>query len=260
MRFLEPLFEKNRQWAARMQARDPKFFERLIGQQNPQYLWIGCSDSRVPANEIIDLLPGEVFVHRNVANVVHAGDMNCLSVLQFAVEVLGVRHVMVVGHYGCGGVKQALEEGGMGMIDHWLAPVRRVRRRNQDALERLPTAKARWDRLCELNVIEQGDCGVANKHHSRVMGGRTRNRSARLDLRSCRWPKLRWISERHGNIGPGSRRVARSFCNGRVQTRRARSALVAIQIEFRARANPFREPSRFSLWRAERNAAVARRL
>lgn len=155
MRFLESLFEKNRQWAARMHARDPKFFERLTGQQNPQYLWIGCSDSRVPANEIVDLLPGEVFVHRNVANIVHAGDMNCLSVLQYAVEVLGVRHVIVVGHYGCGGVKQALEDGGMGMIDHWLAPVRRIRRRNREALERLPNAKARWDRLCELNVVEQ---------------------------------------------------------------------------------------------------------
>ncbi len=155
MRFLESLFEKNRKWAERMQARDPHFFERLTGQQNPQYLWIGCSDSRVPANEIVDLLPGEVFVHRNVANVVHPSDMNCLSVLQYAVEVLEVRHVIVVGHYGCGGVRQALEEGGLGMIDHWLAPVRSIRRRNQEALDRLPTAKARWDRLCDLNVIAQ---------------------------------------------------------------------------------------------------------
>src|ERR1700676_1238225 len=155
MRFLQTLFDKNRQWASRMLTRDPHFFEHLTEQQNPQYLWIGCSDSRVPANEIVDLLPGEVFVHRNVANVVHASDMNCLSVLQYAVEVLGVRHVIVVGHYGCGGVKQAFEDGGLGMIDHWLAPVRRIRRRNQEALERLPTAKARWDRLCELNVIEQ---------------------------------------------------------------------------------------------------------
>jgi carbonic anhydrase len=155
MRFLQPLFEKNRQWAARMQKRDPQFFARLAAQQDPQYLWIGCSDSRVPANEIVDLLPGEVFVHRNVANVVHPSDMNCLSVLQYAVEVLGVRHVIVVGHYGCGGVRQALEEGGLGMIDHWLAPVRRIRRRNQEAFDRLPSVKARWDRLCELNVMEQ---------------------------------------------------------------------------------------------------------
>jgi carbonic anhydrase len=155
MRFLQTLFEKNRRWAARMEAGDPHFFERLAAQQAPQYLWIGCSDSRVPANEIVDLLPGEVFVHRNVANVVHPSDMNCLSVLQYAVEVLGVRHVMVVGHYGCGGVQQALGEGGLGIIDHWLAPVRRIRRRNQDAFDRLPSAKARWDRLCELNVVEQ---------------------------------------------------------------------------------------------------------
>ena len=155
MRLLQPLFEKNSQWAERMRERDPQFFERLTNQQNPQYLWIGCSDSRVPANEIVDLLPGEVFVHRNVANVVHQSDMNCLSVLEYAVEVLEVRHVIVVGHYGCGGVRQALEEGGLGMIDHWLAPVRRIRRRNQEAFDRLPSMKARWDRLCELNVMEQ---------------------------------------------------------------------------------------------------------
>jgi len=155
MRLLQPLFEKNRQWAERMRKKDPHFFEQLTSQQNPQYLWIGCSDSRVPANEIVDLLPGEVFVHRNVANVVHQSDMNCLSVLQYAVEVLDVRHVIVVGHYGCGGVRQALEEGGLGMIDHWLAPLRRLRRRHQEALDQLPSTKARWDRLCELNVMEQ---------------------------------------------------------------------------------------------------------
>src|ERR1700693_6349845 len=113
MRFLKPLFDNNQKWAARMLERDPQFFDRLTTQQAPEFLWIGCSDSRVPANEIIDLLPGEVFVHRNVANVIHPADMNCLSVLQYAVEVLNVRHVMVVGHYGCGGVKRALEEGGL---------------------------------------------------------------------------------------------------------------------------------------------------
>lgn len=155
MRFLKQLFENNQQWAARMLAADPQFFERLASQQAPQFLWIGCSDSRVPANEIIGLLPGEVFVHRNVANVVHAADMNCLSVLQYAVETLKVRHIMVVGHYGCGGVKQALEEGGAGMIDHWLSPIRQIRRRNQTQFDRLPDERARWDRLCELNVIEQ---------------------------------------------------------------------------------------------------------
>ena len=138
-----------------MLAADPQFFERLAAQQAPQFLWIGCSDSRVPANEIVGLLPGEVFVHRNVANVVHPADMNCLSVLQYAVETLNVRHVMVVGHYGCGGVKQALQEGGGGMIDHWLSPIRQIRRREQAEFDVLPNERARWDRLCELNVIEQ---------------------------------------------------------------------------------------------------------
>ena len=155
MRFLKPLFDNNEQWAARMLEYDPQFFERLAAQQTPQFLWIGCSDSRVPANEIIGLLPGEVFVHRNVANIVHPADMNCLSVLQYAVETLHVRHIMVVGHYGCGGVKQALEEGGGGLIDHWLSPIRQIRRRHQAAFDRLPNARARWNWLCERNVIEQ---------------------------------------------------------------------------------------------------------
>jgi carbonic anhydrase len=154
MRILKPLFERNEKWADRMLRTDPEFFSRLVAQQAPQYLWIGCSDSRVPANEILDLAPGEVFVHRNVANVVHPADMNCLSVIQYAVEALGVSHIMVVGHYGCGGVRQALEEGGLDVIDHWLAPIRRIRRMQQESLERLDL-KARWDRLCELNVIEQ---------------------------------------------------------------------------------------------------------
>ncbi|HUA20869.1 MAG TPA: carbonic anhydrase [Bryobacteraceae bacterium] len=155
MRLLKQLFENNERWAAGMLARDPQFFARLAAQQAPQFVWIGCSDSRVPANEITGLLPGEVFVHRNVANVVHPSDMNCLSVLQYAVETLKVAHIMVVGHYGCGGVKQALEEGGAGMIDHWLSPIREIRRRNRAALDRLPDERARWDRLCEWNVIAQ---------------------------------------------------------------------------------------------------------
>src|SRR3979490_400144 len=146
MRFLKPLFDNNQKWAARMLERDSQFFERLAAQQAPQYLWIGCSDSRVPANEIVDLLPGEVFVHRNVANVVHPADMNCLSVLQYAVDVLNVRHGMVVGRDGCGGVKQALEEGGPGIIGHWLSPIRQIRRRHQPAFDRVPDEKARWDR------------------------------------------------------------------------------------------------------------------
>src|SRR6266446_8717888 len=150
MRALKHLFDNNRSWAAQMTASDPQFFKKLAAQQTPEYLWIGCADSRVPANEIIGLLPGEVFVHRNVANVVHPADMNCLSALQYAVEVLNVRHVIVVGHYGCGGVKQALQEGGLGMLDHWLSPVRRIRRRHQAVFDRLPGEKAQWDQLCEL--------------------------------------------------------------------------------------------------------------
>jgi carbonic anhydrase len=155
MRLLKRLFENNERWAAHMLARDPEFFGRLAAQQAPQFLWIGCSDSRVPANQIIGLLPGEVFVHRNVANVVHPCDMNCLSVLQYAVETLNVGHIIVVGHYGCGGVRQALEEGGAGMIDHWLSPIRQIRRRHREAFDHLPSERSRWDRLCELNVIEQ---------------------------------------------------------------------------------------------------------
>ena len=135
-------------------------------------------------------------------------DMNCLSVLQYAVEVLGVRHVIVVGHYGCGGVKQALEDGGLGMIDHWLAPVRRIRRRNQEAFDRLPSEKARWDRLCELNVIEQAIAVSQTTHHSRVLGAGARDRGARLDLRSCTTGGLRDL-ECNRNVRAGSRRAAR---------------------------------------------------
>jgi len=155
MRLLKSLFDNNRQWAERSLARDPEFFHRLSEQQAPEFLWIGCSDSRVPANEIIGLQPGEVFVHRNVANIVHPADINCLSVLQYAVDVLQVRHVMVVGHYGCGGVKAVLEDEPHGLIDHWLSPVRELRRRNEAELARLPDLRARWQRLCEWNVIAQ---------------------------------------------------------------------------------------------------------
>lgn len=155
MRILPELFEKNRAWAARLTERDPDFFHRLARQQAPSHLWIGCSDSRVPANEIVGLMPGELFVHRNVANVVVQTDLNCLSVLQFAVEVLKVRHVMVVGHYGCGGVKAAMQEEPHGLIDNWLRPVQDVAMRHRDALDALPDMDARVHRLCELNVIEQ---------------------------------------------------------------------------------------------------------
>ena len=138
-----------------MQAEDPDFFPRLAQQQSPDYLWIGCSDSRVPANQIIGLLPGAVFVHRNVANVVVHTDLNCLSVMQFAVDVLQVEHIIVCGHYGCGGVRAALRNDHLGLIDNWLRHVRDVYQKHQAALNSLGDEKQQWDRLCELNVVEQ---------------------------------------------------------------------------------------------------------
>jgi len=149
------LFQNNRRWAANTTARDPAFFETLSRQQTPKYLWIGCSDSRVPANEIVGLLPGELFVHRNVANVVVHTDLNCLSVLQFAVDVLRVEHVIVCGHYGCGGVQAAEANRSLGLIDNWLRHVQDVRDRHEAELAACATVEARVDRLCELNVIDQ---------------------------------------------------------------------------------------------------------
>lgn len=148
------LFDFNRAWSGRMQEIDPDFFTKLSRLQAPEYLWIGCSDSRVPANQIVGLLPGEVFVHRNVANVVVHTDLNCLSVIQFAVDVLEVKHIMVVGHYGCGGVKAALNGERVGLVDIWLRHVQDVHGKHRAALDALPEA-ARSDRLCELNVLEQ---------------------------------------------------------------------------------------------------------
>jgi carbonic anhydrase len=151
---LQHLFEKNREWAERITAEDPTFFQRLSRLQRPEYLWIGCADSRVPANEIVDLLPGELFVHRNVANIVVHTDLNCLSVMQFAVDVLRVKHIMVVGHYGCGGVQAALERRRLGLIDNWLRHVVDVHVKHREHVDALEESQ-RVDRLCELNVIEQ---------------------------------------------------------------------------------------------------------
>jgi len=148
------LFDFNRAWARQIREVDPDYFERLSHLQSPQYLWIGCSDSRVPANQIVGLLPGEVFVHRNVANVVVHTDLNCLSVIQFAIDVLKVRHIMVVGHYGCGGVQAALEHQRVGLADLWLRHVQDVHTRHLARVDELP-AERRHDRLCELNVLEQ---------------------------------------------------------------------------------------------------------
>ncbi|MBC7208450.1 MAG: carbonate dehydratase [Methyloversatilis sp.] len=151
----DQLFEANRRWAERMRADDPQFFERLATLQAPEYLWIGCSDSRVPANQIVGLIPGEVFVHRNVANVVVQTDLNCLSVMQYAVDVLKVKHILVVGHYGCGGVRAALHDMRFGLIDNWLRNVQDVRNKHRGLLEAVSAGELQEDRLCELNVIEQ---------------------------------------------------------------------------------------------------------
>jgi carbonic anhydrase len=152
---LSHLKAKNRAWAARMVAADAGFFRRLVNQQAPEYLWIGCSDSRVPANEIVDLDPGEMFVHRNVGNLAPPQDANYLSVLQFAVDVLKVKHILVVGHYGCGGIAAAVDGQRRGLVDHWLHPIREVFHAHHHELEAIPSERDRLDRLCELNVKRQ---------------------------------------------------------------------------------------------------------
>ena len=155
MILLKKLFDNNRAWAAKITKQDPTFFARLSAQQAPEYLWIGCADSRVPPNDLVGLLPGELFVHRNVANVVVHADLNCLSVLQFAVDALRVKHVIVCGHYGCGGVRAALRDDRLGLVDNWLRHVQDVRWKYQRELDAIPTEEKQHDRLCELNVIEQ---------------------------------------------------------------------------------------------------------
>ncbi|MBE8168747.1 MAG: carbonate dehydratase [Shewanella sp.] len=166
MKILKPLFESNRLWAAQIKEENPHFFEQLATQQAPEYLWIGCSDSRVPSNQIIGLMPGEVFVHRNIANMVVHSDINCLSVIQYAVEVLKVKHIMVVGHYGCGGVRASMDadSGRIGLIDHWLDHLRVINKRHSEELNQLDD-EAQFNRLCELNVIEQ----VANVVDSTII-------------------------------------------------------------------------------------------
>jgi carbonic anhydrase len=155
MRVLKNLFEQNQSWAERVKKSDPDFFINLAKQQNPDYLWIGCSDSRVPANQIVDLLPGQIFVHRNIANLVVHTDLNCLSVIQYAVEVLKVKHIIVCGHYGCGGVQAAMESKEHGLIDNWLRHIKDVYRLYQSKVDSLPTQKEKLNLMCELNVWEQ---------------------------------------------------------------------------------------------------------
>lgn len=164
MRTLNQLFENNKAWAERIKEQYPDFFPRLSRQQSPGYLWIGCSDSRVPANEIVGLLPGELFVHRNIANLVVHTDLNCLSVMQFAVDILKVRHIIVCGHYGCSGVNAALRRDRLGLSDNWLRHVQDVRQKHEKSLASAGSEAGASDRLCELNVIEQ----VANVCHTTI--------------------------------------------------------------------------------------------
>jgi len=155
MKKLQHLFDSNREWADKIEEDDPGFFETLAKQQAPEYLWIGCSDSRVPANEIVGMLPGDIFVHRNVSNLVIHTDMNCLSVIQYAVTVLKVKHIMVVGHYGCGGVRAATEKRTHGLIDNWLRHIRDIHQKHRGLLSAFTDKQEHLDRLCEINAIEQ---------------------------------------------------------------------------------------------------------
>ena len=164
MRTLRHLFDNNKAWAASIRQQDPEFFSKLSRQQSPSYLWIGCSDSRVPANQIVGLLPGELFVHRNVANLVVHTDLNCLSVMQFAVDILKVSHIIVCGHYGCSGVQAAIRRDRLGLSDNWLRHVQDVRQKHETCLASISEDSRAVDRLCELNVIEQ----VANVCHTTI--------------------------------------------------------------------------------------------
>ena len=165
MHALEYLFEKNKKWANQIKKSDPDFFIQLSKQQNPAYLWIGCSDSRVPANAIVDMVPGEMFVHRNIANLVIPTDLNCLSVIQYAVEVLKVKHIIVCGHYGCGGIKAAMDNCKFGLIDDWLHNIKDIYHNHQTKIDELQTEKEKVNLLCELNVIEQ----VTNICHTTIV-------------------------------------------------------------------------------------------
>jgi carbonic anhydrase len=172
MQEIAQLFANNRAWSSGIQQRDPEFFHKLSRQQAPDYLWIGCSDSRVPANEIVGMMPGELFVHRNIANVIVPTDLNCLSVMQYAVDVLKVRHIIVCGHYGCGGVRAVAEDERVGLADNWLHHIRDVREKHAALLATREEAARKLDLLCELNVIEQ----VANVCHTTVVQDAWRRR------------------------------------------------------------------------------------
>lgn len=171
MRRLPHLFDQNRRWAEEIKKQNSDFFKELSRQQNPEYLWIGCSDSRVPANQIIGLPPGAIFVHRNIANVVVHTDLNCLSVIQYAIDVLKIKHIIVCGHYGCGGIRAAMENREHGLIDNWLRHIKDVYRYHQAKIDALPTEAERIRLLCELNVVEQ----VANICHTTIVQSAWKN-------------------------------------------------------------------------------------
>ncbi|WP_447589637.1 carbonate dehydratase [Aquipseudomonas campi] len=189
---LQHLFENNARWAEAIKEEDPQFFAKLARQQTPEYLWIGCSDARVPANDIVGLLPGDLFVHRNVANVVLHTDLNCLSVVQYAVDVLKVKHILVTGHYGCGGVRAAMQDAQLGLIDGWLRTIRDLYYEQREHLAHFTTEEQRVDRLCELNVIQQ----VANVSHTTIVQNAW-HRGQALSVHGCiygikdgRWKNL----------------------------------------------------------------------
>lgn len=167
MRELKILFQKNKEWVASRVSKDPEYFKKMAMAQDPLYLWIGCSDSRVPANEIVGLEPGELFVHRNVANLFPHTDFNCLSVLEFAIEYLNIQHIIVCGHYGCGGVKAAMESHQLGLVDNWLRNIRDVHNRFKEELEAIADENERYNRLVELNVVQQ----VMNVCHTTIVQG-----------------------------------------------------------------------------------------
>lgn len=177
---LHQLFENNVRWAKSIKEEDPEFFQKLAKQQEPEYLWIGCSDARVPANEIVGMLPGDLFVHRNVGNVVLHTDLNCLSSVQYAVDVLKVKHILVTGHYGCGGVKAAMSDKQVGITDAWIRTIRDLYFKHYDELQQLASQEERVDRLCELNVIEQ----VANVSHTAIVQNAW-HRGQKLSIYGC---------------------------------------------------------------------------
>lgn len=192
MHDLQELIDNNARWAEAIKEEDPEFFAKLARQQTPEFLWIGCSDARVPANEIVGMLPGDLFVHRNVANVVLHTDLNCMSVIQYAVDVLKVKHILVTGHYGCGGVRAAMQDRQLGLIDGWLRTIRDLYYEHCKVLATLPTEEEQVDRLCELNVIQQ----VANVGHTSIVQNAW-HRGQELSVHGCiygikdgRWKSL----------------------------------------------------------------------